>query len=151
MCPQSSFHFLPPEAAGGAGDSKGRGGRRGRAAAGGPQDSAVAGENQNRNSLSLALLGVYTPRARWCGQSRLDECLRKQEEVQQALDVTEKEMEKEKENRRRERGEWERERDTMREAISQLRESMRENWEKMEKMEGRHQVCLIVDPQNSPA
>lgn len=56
-------------------------------------------------------------------------------------------MEKEKESRGRERGEWERERDTMREAISQLRDSMRENCEKMEKMEGRHKVCLSFDPQ----
>lgn len=61
MCPQSSFHFLPPKAAGGAGDSKGRGGRRGRAAAGGPQGSAAAGENENRTRVSLSLLGVYPP------------------------------------------------------------------------------------------
>lgn len=58
-------------------------------------------------------------------------------------------MEKEKENRRRERGEWERDRDTMREAILQLRNSMRENCEKMEMMEGRHKVCLTFDSLNS--
>lgn len=96
-------------------------------------------------------LAFTPPCTRWCGQSRLDECLRKQEEVQRVLDMTEKEMEKEKENRRRERGEWERERDTMREVLSQLRDGMRENCEKMEKMEGTHKVCLTFDPQNSPA
>lgn len=155
MRPQPPFHLLPPKAAGGAGDSKGRGGRggrRGRAAAGGPQGPAAAGEKENRNSLALPLLGLHHPCTRWCGQSRLDECLRNQEEVQRALDVTEKEMEKEKENRRREREEWEQERDTMREAICQLRDSMRENCDKMEKMEGRHKVLsLTFDSQHSPA
>lgn len=114
-------------------------GRRGGAAGGGPQDSAAAGEkeiSEQRSTVSFS--GVYPD---WCKQSRLDECLRKQEEVQRSLDVTEKEMEKEKENRRRERGEWERERDAMREVISQLRDRVRENCERMEKMEGRHKVC----------
>lgn len=67
------------------------------------------------------------------------------------LEVTEKEVEKEKEQRSRERGEWEQERDTMREAIAQLRDSMRENCEKMAKMEGRHKVCLTFDPQDLPS
>lgn len=61
------------------------------------------------------------------------------------LNVTEKEVEKEKENSRRARGEWERERDAMREVISKLRDGMRENYEKLKKME----VCLTFDPQSS--
>lgn len=74
--------------------------------------------------------------------------MKKQEEVQRALDAAEREMEREKENGRRARGEWERERDAMREVISELRDSVRENYERMKKMEGKHKVCLTFDPQN---
>eukprot|EP00066_Takifugu_rubripes_P022792 XP_011612058.1 PREDICTED: calcium-binding and coiled-coil domain-containing protein 1-like [Takifugu rubripes] len=81
---------------------------------------------------------LVVPRAQLL-QSRLEECLKRQVEVQQALDVTEKEVEKEKENSGRARGEWERERDAMREVISKLRDGMRENYEKLKKMEGKHE------------
>lgn len=62
--------------------------------------------------------------------------------------MSEREVEKEKENSRRARGEWERERDAMREVISKLRDGMRENYEKLKKMEGKHEVCLTFDPQS---
>lgn len=63
--------------------------------------------------------------------------------------MSEKEVDKEKENSRRARGEWERERDTMREVISKLRDGMRENYEKLKKMEGTHEVCLTFGPQST--
>lgn len=63
--------------------------------------------------------------------------------------MTEKEVEKEKENSRRARGEWERERDAMREVISKLRDGLRENYEKLKKIEGKHEVCLTFDPQRT--
>lgn len=63
--------------------------------------------------------------------------------------MAEKEVEKEKENSRRARGEWEREREAMREAISKLRDGMRENYEKLKKMEGKHEVCSTFDPQSA--
>lgn len=63
--------------------------------------------------------------------------------------MTETEVAKEKENGRRARGEWERERDAMREVISKLRDSMRENSEKLKKMEGKHKVWLTFNPQTT--
>lgn len=63
--------------------------------------------------------------------------------------MAEKEAEKEKESSRRARGEWERERDAMREAISKLRDGMRENHEKLKKMEGKHEVGVTFDPQST--
>lgn len=113
-----------------------------------PRTQLLQVRRRSQNSVPPSLFLAFYPD--WCKQSRLDESLRKQEEVQRALDETGKEMEKEKENRRRERGEWERERDAMREVISQLRDRVRENCERMEKMEGRHEVCW-TRPTNPPA
>lgn len=98
------------------------------------------------NRLCLKFNPLFSTRR--CGQSRLEECVKKQEEVQRALDAAEREMEREKEKGRRARGEWERERDAMREVITELRDSMRENYEKMKKMEGKHKVCPTFDLQN---
>lgn len=89
------------------------------------------------------------PFTQCCGQSRLEECLKRQEEVQRALDVTKEEVEKEKENGRRAREEWERERDAMRDVITKLRDAMRENCEKLKKVEGKHEVGLTFDPQRT--
>lgn len=75
-----------------------------------------------------------------CVQRRLEECLKQQEEIQLALDVTKKETEKEKKRNERERREWEQERETMTEEISELRGNMRENCETLRKMEGKHKV-----------
>lgn len=75
-----------------------------------------------------------------CEQSRLEECLKKQEEIQQALDVRRNETEKEKESSEKARMEWEREREAMKEEISELRGSMRENYETLKKVEGKHKV-----------
>lgn len=73
-------------------------------------------------------------------QRRLEECLKKQEEIQKALDVTRKETEKEKERSERARLDWEREREAMKEEISKLRDSMRENNEMLKKVQGKHKV-----------
>lgn len=73
-------------------------------------------------------------------QRRLEECLKKQEEIQKVLDVTRKETEKEKERSERVRLEWERERDAMKEEISKLSDSMRENNEMLKKVQGKHKV-----------
>lgn len=61
--------------------------------------------------------------------------------MQQALDVMKRGMEKEKENNQRAKKEWEQEREAMREVISELRDSMREKYEMLKKMEGKHKVC----------
>lgn len=75
-----------------------------------------------------------------CVQRRLEECLKQQEEIQLALDVTKKETEKAEKRNERERREWEQERETMKEEISELRGNMRENCETLRKMEGKHKV-----------
>lgn len=66
--------------------------------------------------------------------------MKKQEEIQQALEVTKEETEKEKEKSEKARMEWERERGAMKEEISELRDNMRENCEMLRKMEGNHKV-----------
>lgn len=73
-------------------------------------------------------------------QGRLEECLKKQEEIQKALEVTKQETEKERERSDKERVEWEQEREAMKEEISELRDNMRENCETLKKMEGKHEV-----------
>lgn len=66
--------------------------------------------------------------------------MQKQEEVQLALDATREDTEKEKQKNERERKEWEQEREVMKEEISELRGSMRENCEALRRMEGKHKV-----------
>lgn len=61
--------------------------------------------------------------------------------MQQAVDVMKKGMEKEKENNQRVKKEWEQEREAMKEVISELRDSVREKYEMLKKMEGKHKVC----------
>ncbi|XP_073325033.1 calcium-binding and coiled-coil domain-containing protein 1b [Pagrus major] len=80
---------------------------------------------------------LVIPRAQLL-QSQLEECLKKQAEIQQALDLTKKETENEKESCETSRVEWEREREAMKEEISELRHNMRQNYETMKKMEGKH-------------
>nr|XP_046239981.1 calcium-binding and coiled-coil domain-containing protein 1-like [Scatophagus argus] len=80
---------------------------------------------------------LVVPRAHLL-QSRLEECLKKQAEIQQALDVTKKETEKEKESSEKARMEWELEKEAMKEEISELRDNIRQNYETLKKMEGKH-------------
>ncbi|XP_035517440.1 calcium-binding and coiled-coil domain-containing protein 1b isoform X1 [Morone saxatilis] len=80
---------------------------------------------------------LVIPRAQLL-QSRLEECLKKQAEIQQALDMTKKETENVKESSENARMEWEREREAMREEISELRSNIRQNYEMLKKMEGKH-------------
>lgn len=77
-------------------------------------------------------------------------------ELQQALDVTKKEMEDKTEKSEKARMEWEREREAMKEEISELRDNMRQNYETLKNMEGKHEVqtgpattfTFSVSPQN---
>ncbi|XP_059185792.1 calcium-binding and coiled-coil domain-containing protein 1-like [Centropristis striata] len=71
-------------------------------------------------------------------QSRLEESLKKQADIQQALDMAKEEMEKEKENSRKAKEEWEDEREAMKEEISELRDNLKHNFETLKKMEGKH-------------
>lgn len=75
-----------------------------------------------------------------CEQSRLEECLKEQADVKQALETAEREREMERENNEEARREWEREKGAMREEISELRENLRQSWEKVKRMEGRQKV-----------
>lgn len=75
-------------------------------------------------------------------QRRLEECLQKQEAIQLALDVTKEDTAKEKQKNERDRKEWEQEREAMKEEISELRGNMRENYEALRKMEGKHKVQM---------
>ncbi|XP_034441770.1 calcium-binding and coiled-coil domain-containing protein 1-like isoform X2 [Hippoglossus hippoglossus] len=71
-------------------------------------------------------------------QSRLEECLKNQAGLQQALDATKKETHEEKENSKTLQVEWEKEREEMKEEISVLRDDLRQNCDKLKKMEGKH-------------
>lgn len=75
-----------------------------------------------------------------CPQSRLEECLKKQGGLQQALDVAKKEMENEKENSRKARSEWEYEREAMKEEIMELRGNLRHSREMLKTIEVKHEV-----------
>ncbi|KAM6927190.1 calcium-binding and coiled-coil domain-containing protein 1-like [Xenentodon cancila] len=80
---------------------------------------------------------LVVPRAQLL-QSRLEECLRKQADLQRAWDAAEKELEEEKEISKRARTEWEIERESMREEITDLRDNLRHGCEMLKKMEGKH-------------
>lgn len=72
----------------------------------------------------------------------MEECLKKQVDLQQALDVAKKETENERENSKKARMEWEREREAMKEEISELRDNLRYNYDLLKKMEGKHKVWM---------
>ncbi|XP_034724526.1 calcium-binding and coiled-coil domain-containing protein 1b isoform X1 [Etheostoma cragini] len=71
-------------------------------------------------------------------QSRLEECLKKQADIQQALDTAKEEAENEKENSRKAREKWERQSEAMKEEISELRDSLRQNCDMLKKIDGKH-------------
>ncbi|XP_076612732.1 calcium-binding and coiled-coil domain-containing protein 1-like isoform X1 [Chaetodon auriga] len=80
---------------------------------------------------------LVIPRAQLL-QSRLEESLKKQAEIQQILDQMRKETENEKENSKQAKMEWEREREAMKEEIAELRDNLRQNCEMLRKVEGKH-------------
>ncbi|XP_023279166.1 calcium-binding and coiled-coil domain-containing protein 1-like isoform X1 [Seriola lalandi dorsalis] len=80
---------------------------------------------------------LVIPRAQLL-QSRLEECLKKQADLQQALDEAKEERQSEKENSRKERMEWESEREAMTEEISELKDNLRHKCDLLKKMEGKH-------------
>ncbi|XP_042355983.1 calcium-binding and coiled-coil domain-containing protein 1-like isoform X2 [Plectropomus leopardus] len=71
-------------------------------------------------------------------QSQLEECLKKQAQMQQALDAAKEETENEKENSRKARVEWEHDREAMKEEISELRDNLRNSCEMLTTVEGKH-------------
>uniref|UniRef100_A0A3B4GW43 Calcium binding and coiled-coil domain 1 n=1 Tax=Pundamilia nyererei TaxID=303518 RepID=A0A3B4GW43_9CICH len=77
---------------------------------------------------------LVIPRAQLL-QSRLEECLKTQGGLQQALDVAKKETENEKENSRKARSEWEYEREAMKEEIMELRDNLRHSREMLKTIE----------------
>uniref|UniRef100_UPI0037E728A5 calcium-binding and coiled-coil domain-containing protein 1-like n=1 Tax=Semicossyphus pulcher TaxID=241346 RepID=UPI0037E728A5 len=80
---------------------------------------------------------LVIPRAQLL-QSQLDECLKKQADIQHALEVAKEETEHEKENSKIARMEWELEREAMKEEISELRDNLRHNSDTLKKIEGKH-------------
>ncbi|XP_013864620.1 calcium-binding and coiled-coil domain-containing protein 1b [Austrofundulus limnaeus] len=81
---------------------------------------------------------LVVPRAQLL-QSRLEESLQRQADLQGALEKTKREAEEEKESIRGARTEWESERDAMREEITELRDNLRHSCELLKKLEGKHQ------------
>ncbi|XP_054472518.1 calcium-binding and coiled-coil domain-containing protein 1-like [Anoplopoma fimbria] len=82
-------------------------------------------------------LVLVIPRAQLL-QSQLEECLKKQANIQQALDEAKEETQHEKRNSHQARVEWECEREAMKEELSELRDNLRLNCEMLKKMEGKH-------------
>lgn len=181
MCPKSLLHLPFSQTAGGAGDPERRarrGGWRGGAADSHPQGSAVAGRNKNQYCIqtflksfspfhvsnkkrSLSVTSTLNPLSSclnilvlspcWA-QSQLEECLKKQANLQQALDEAKEENENEKKNSDKAKEEWERHREAMKEELSELTDNMRLNCEMLKKMEGKRNVqggpasrCLVAD------
>ncbi|XP_030584932.1 calcium-binding and coiled-coil domain-containing protein 1-like isoform X2 [Archocentrus centrarchus] len=82
---------------------------------------------------------LVIPRAQLL-QSQLEECLKKQADLQRALDVAKKETENEKENSREAKSEWEYEKEAMKEEILELRDSLRHSREMLKRTEGKHKM-----------
>lgn len=80
---------------------------------------------------------LVIPRAQLL-QSRLEECLKVQDSLQKALDMSRNELEDEKEKNREAKREWESDRAVMKEDISKLRDSLKHFTDMLEKMEGKH-------------
>lgn len=69
--------------------------------------------------------------------------MKEQTDLQQALDVAKKDLKKEQENSKSARMEWENERHSMKEEITELRDSLRNSCEMLRKMEGEHRVWRV--------
>ncbi|XP_058488202.1 calcium-binding and coiled-coil domain-containing protein 1-like isoform X1 [Solea solea] len=81
---------------------------------------------------------LVIPRAQLL-QSRLEECLKKQMDLERGLEETKQEADDEKNESRRLKMEWENEREAMKEEMTELRENLRHTCDMLEKMEGKHQ------------
>ncbi|KAM9759373.1 calcium-binding and coiled-coil domain-containing protein 1-like isoform 2-T3 [Menidia menidia] len=93
-------------------------------------------EEQDEEDGEEELLLVI-PRAQLL-QSRLEECLKKQGDLQRALDVARKKIEDEKEMSKAARMQWERERDATKEEITELRDNLRHSCKMLQRMEETH-------------
>ncbi|XP_023153426.2 calcium-binding and coiled-coil domain-containing protein 1b [Amphiprion ocellaris] len=80
---------------------------------------------------------LVIPRAQLL-QSRLEECLKKQADLQRALDAAKKEADNEKEDCKKARMDWECEREAMKAEITELRDNLRHDREMLKNMEGKH-------------
>ncbi|XP_029991111.1 calcium-binding and coiled-coil domain-containing protein 1-like [Sphaeramia orbicularis] len=94
-------------------------------------------EEQDEEDGEEEELLLVIPRAQLL-QSRLEESLKEQTNLQQALDMSRKETQNEKEKSKKAEMEWECERASMQEEISELRDNLRHNTEMLRNMEGRH-------------
>lgn len=83
-----------------------------------------------------------------CDQSQLEECLKTQADLQQALDTAKKETETEREKSTKAKMEWETEREVLKEEISELTYNLRHNCEMMKRIEGKHKVRTNHDEMN---
>ncbi|XP_037535540.1 calcium-binding and coiled-coil domain-containing protein 1 [Nematolebias whitei] len=81
---------------------------------------------------------LVVPRAQLL-QSRLEESLKRQADLQRALERTKEEAERGKESSKRARIEWESERDAMKEEITELRDNLRHSCKLLKTLEGKHQ------------
>ncbi|KAM4613789.1 calcium-binding and coiled-coil domain-containing protein 1b [Polymixia lowei] len=93
------------------------------------------GEEEEEDGDEEMLLVI--PRAQLL-QSRLEKCLKEQADLKQAVEMAKHEKETENENNQGERRQWEREREAMKEEISELRENLRHNWDRLKRMQGKH-------------
>ncbi|KAG7218457.1 hypothetical protein INR49_020364 [Caranx melampygus] len=80
---------------------------------------------------------LVVPRAQLL-QSRLEDSLKKQVELQQAVNEAQEETEREKEKSRKEKMEWESERRAVAAEISELQENLRHKCDMLKRMEGKH-------------
>ncbi|XP_068451186.1 calcium-binding and coiled-coil domain-containing protein 1b isoform X2 [Clinocottus analis] len=80
---------------------------------------------------------IVIPRAQLL-QSQLEECFKKQANIQKALDEAKEEADNEKRNSYKARKEWAREGEAMKEELLELRDNLRLNCETLKKMEGKH-------------
>ncbi|XP_053171474.1 calcium-binding and coiled-coil domain-containing protein 1b [Scomber japonicus] len=81
---------------------------------------------------------LVIPRAQLL-QSRLEDCLKEQAELQQAVNVAKNEAEKERENCKKAKMEWEWEREAMKEEFSELRQNLRLQCEMLNNIKGKHE------------
>ncbi|CAN9512263.1 unnamed protein product [Ophioblennius macclurei] len=80
---------------------------------------------------------LVIPRAQLL-QSRLEECLKNQGSLQEALTAAKQESETERENSEKAKIDWEREREAMKEEITELRDSLKDSCCMLKKVEGKH-------------
>ncbi|CAJ1051146.1 calcium-binding and coiled-coil domain-containing protein 1b [Xyrichtys novacula] len=93
------------------------------------------GEEEEEDGEEELLLVI--PRAQLL-QSQLDECLKRQADIQQALQEAKEEAENEREHNKIAKMEWELEREAMKGEITELRDNLRYNSDTLKKMEGKH-------------